>query len=83
MSEQWHMSKAVPVSFLVGIAIQTAVLIWYIAGVVNMVENNARDISRHEVRIEALDQVTQNHAVMMARIDENLKFIRAYIEKQQ
>jgi len=83
MNEQWHLSKAVPVTFLLGIAAQTVVLIWYIAGVVNMVENNARDITRHEVKIEALDKVTQEHSVMMARVDENLKYIRAYIEKQK
>jgi hypothetical protein len=81
-SDNWHLSKTIPIAFLAGIGAQTFVLVWYIAGVVNMVENNTGNIDRHEIEIKELSNQVNNHAVMMARIDENLKFIRAYIEKQ-
>ena len=37
---------------------------------------------RAEIRIEAMEDVVQNQAVMMARIDENLKAIRDAIERE-
>lgn len=81
-NENWHLSKTIPIAFLFGIAAQTVVLVWYIAGVVNMVENNARDIERHEIEVKELTDRVNDHAIMMGRIDENLKFLREYIEQK-
>ena len=81
-NENWHLSKTIPVVFLFGIAVQTVVLVWYIAGVVNMVENNTRDIERQEIQVKELTDRVNDHAVMLGRIDENLKHIRDYIENK-
>ena len=81
-NENWHLSKTIPIAFLFGIAAQTVVLVWYIAGVVNMVEVNTRDIERQEIRVKELADRVNDHAVMMGRIDENLKFLREYIEQK-
>lgn len=81
-NENWHLSKTIPIAFLFGIAAQTVVLVWYIAGVVNMVENNARDIERHDIQVKELTDRVNDHAVMLGRIDENLKHIREYIENK-
>ncbi len=81
-NENWHLSKTIPIAFLFGIAAQTVVLVWYIAGVVNMVENNARDIERQEIQVKELTDRVNDHSVMMGRIDENLKFLREYIEQK-
>jgi uncharacterized membrane protein YciS (DUF1049 family) len=81
-NENWHLSKTIPIAFLFGIAAQTVVLVWYIAGVVNMVEVNTRDIERQEIQVKELTDRVNDHAVMMGRIDENLKFLREYIEQK-
>jgi len=81
-NENWHLSKTIPIAFLFGIAAQTVVLVWYIAGVVNMVEVNSRDIERHDIEVKELTDRVNDHAVMMGRIDENLKFLREYIEQK-
>ena len=81
-NENWHLSKTIPIAFLFGIAAQTVVLVWYIAGVVNMVEVNTRDIERQETQVKELTDRVNDHAVMMGRIDENLKFLREYIEQK-
>jgi uncharacterized membrane protein YciS (DUF1049 family) len=81
-NENWHLSKTIPIAFLVGIAAQTFVLVWYIAGVVNMVEVNSRDIERQDIEVKELTDRVNDHAVMMGRIDENLKFLREYIEQK-
>jgi hypothetical protein len=81
-NENWHLSKTIPIAFLVGIAAQTLVLVWYIAGVVNSVESNTRDIERHVIEFKELSNRVNDHAVMLGRIDENLKHIREYIEQK-
>jgi uncharacterized membrane protein YciS (DUF1049 family) len=81
-NENWHLSKTIPIAFLVGIAAQTFVLVWYIAGVVNMVEVNSRDIERQDIEVKELTDQVNGHAVMLGRIDENLKYLREYIEQK-
>ena len=80
--EPWHLSKGVPVTFIFAIILQTIALIWFVATLRNDVDNNSRAIMRAEIRIEAMEDVVQNQAVMMARIDENLKAIRDAIERE-
>lgn len=78
---QWHLSKSVPVTFILAIIAQTIALIWFVATLRSDVDMNQAQILRHEVRIESVESVVQNQAVMLARIDENLKAIRNAIER--
>jgi len=87
MSEdrEWHLSKSVPVTFILAIMLQTAALIWFVATLRNDVDTNALQIERisisHETRIDALEKVVQDQSILLARIDENLKGIRATLEQ--
>jgi hypothetical protein len=74
--ESWHLSKSVPISFLVGLALQTLALVWYVSALDSTVETNAREIARHEIRINEIEKTAQLQAVMLGRIDENIKAIR-------
>jgi hypothetical protein len=78
--EQWHLSKSVPIGFIFAIFLQTATLIWFIAGLNSSVDTNAREIVRHETRIQALESVVQSQAISVARMDENIQAIRGMIE---
>ena len=78
--ENWHLSKSVPISFILAIICQTGALVWFVASMSNGIENNAKDILRHDTRIQSLEAVVQDQAVTMARIDENIKAIRKMIE---
>lgn len=80
---QWHLSKSVPISFILAIFGQTIALIWFVATLRNDVDNNAAKIIRHDARLEIVETTVQNQAVTLARIDENLKAIRDAIERQQ
>lgn len=77
---EWHLSKTVPVTLVVAIICQTIALVWYVSSLDNSVKNNAREILRHEVRIDTLDKVVQSQALTLARIDENIKSIRLMME---
>jgi hypothetical protein len=83
MTDEWHLSKSVPISFILAIVAQTIALIWFVATLRNDVDNNANQLLRHEVRIETIEATIQSQAVMLARIDENLKAIRDAIERNQ
>ncbi len=81
-NENWHLSKTIPISFLVGIVAQTFILGWLIADAQNTIEMNTNNIMRNTNDIEVLENRVNDHAVMLGRIDENLKHIRDYIENK-
>jgi hypothetical protein len=72
--------KNMPISFLIGILLQTGALVWYVSSLASAIELNARDISRHEVRITNLTTIMQSQAVTLGRMDENIKSIRDMME---
>jgi cell division protein FtsB len=80
-SEPWHLSKSVPLSIIFAVVVQTVTLVWFIAGLNASIENNARDIVRHETRLESLETSVQNQAISVARMDENIQAIRQMLEQ--
>ncbi len=80
-TDSWHLSKSVPISFILAIVGQTVALVWYVSSLDNNIENNQRELIRHETRIEALEKVVQSQAVTLGSMDENIKAIRNSVEK--
>ena len=80
MADGWHLSKSVPATFLLAIAAQTVGLVWYMSSLDATVETNAREIARHEIRINEVEKTSQLQAVMLGRIDENIKAIRDAVD---
>lgn len=78
--EPWHLSKSVPITFLLAILLQTVALIWFVATLRNDVDTNKTDIVRLETRTGQLEIIVQSQAVTMARMDENIKAIRDAVE---
>lgn len=81
MNNEWHLSKSVPVSFILAIVGQTVALVWFVASLNNDLETNTRELVRHETRIQNLEISVQNQAITMGRMDENIKAIRDAVEK--
>ena len=81
MNGEWHLSKSVPVSFILAIVGQTVALVWFVASLNNDLETNTRELVRHETRIQNLEISVQNQAITMGRMDENIKAIRDAVEK--
>lgn len=81
MNESWHLSKSVPITFILAIVGQTVALVWYVSTLDAAVESNSRDLVRNETRIETLEKTVQQQAVTLARIDANLEAIRNIVEK--
>jgi hypothetical protein len=83
MTENWHLSKSVPITVIVTIVMQSLGLVWYVSTLDASVSTNAREIARHEVRIIEIEKTSQIQAVMLGRIDENIKAIRMVIENRE
>lgn len=81
--QEWHLSKSVPLTFVVAIFIQTASLVWYVSSMDNTIRNNEKELMRQDVRIQSLEGVVQTQALTLARIDENIKSIRNMMEAVQ
>ncbi len=79
--QEWHLSKSVPLTFVVAIFIQTVSLVWYVSSLDNTIKNNEKELLRQDVRLSALENVVQSQALTLARIDENIKSIRVMMEK--
>lgn len=73
-------SKSVSISFLVGILFQTGALVWYVSSLASAIDLNARDIGRHEAKLETLGAIIQSQAITLGRMDENIKSIREMME---
>lgn len=83
MSEdQWHLSKSVPLSIIFAVVAQTLTLVWFIAGLDASVAQNARELARHESRIEVLEISVQTQSIAVARMDANIQAIREIVERQ-
>ena len=80
---QWHLSKSVPVTFILAILMQTIALVWFVASLDSEIESNTRELVRHETRLIALEASVQAQAVAMGRIDENIKAIKNMMERDR
>jgi len=81
--QEWHLSKSVPLTFVVAIFIQTVSLVWYVSSLDNTIKNNEKELLRQDVRLSALEDVVQSQALTLARIDENIKSIREMMESNR
>jgi len=66
---------------LIAVFAQAAGVIWYVSTLASGVDENTRNIARHEIMIQKLQDTTQTQAIMSARIDENIQQIRMTLEK--
>ena len=78
---EWHLSKSVPLTFVVAIFLQTLSLVWYVSSMDNNIKNNQKELLRQEVRLSGIENTVQTQALTLARIDENIKSIRVMMER--
>ena len=81
--KEWHLNKSIPMSFIIAILGQTVALVWFVASLNSEIENNTRELVRHETRLIALEASVQAQAVSMGRIDENIKAIKNMMENDR
>jgi hypothetical protein len=81
--DSWHLSKSVPITFIVAIGLQTAALVWYVSTLDSAIKQNSKDILRNETRLDQIEKIVQSQAVTLGRMDENIKAIREMMERSR
>ena len=79
-NESWHLSKAIPISFILAIIVQTMSLVVFITTLSGDVASNSEDIDMLQVNQNNLKQIVQGQEVTLGRIDENIKAIKEFLE---
>ena len=80
-SDSWHLNKSVPISLIFALVVQAAAIVWTVSNMSSTIDRNAIEIVRLDARTSSLEKIVQEQAVAMARIDENIKAIRQYVEQ--
>jgi methyl-accepting chemotaxis protein len=83
MNEQdgWHISKSVPATLLLGLITQAAAIVWTVSMMMADIQSNTEKLMNFSERVSKVEDMVQNQAVSMARIDENIQHIRTSVEK--
>jgi type VI protein secretion system component VasK len=76
----WHITRSVPATLLLGLITQAGAIVWTVSMMMADIESNREDLIELQARVQATERSTQQQAVSMARIDENIKAIRDTIE---
>ena len=80
-SDNWHLSKSVPITLIFGLLVQGAAIVWTVSMMMSDIEANREDIIAIEERMGRLEASVQSQAIALARIDENIKAIRSSVQK--
>lgn len=79
--ESWHLSKSVPLGLIFGLIVQGGAIVWTVSMMMSDIENNRDQLRAVEVRVTKVEDMVYEQAVAIARIDENIKAIRGYVER--
>lgn len=79
-AESWHLSKSVPITLIFGLITQGAAIVWTVSMMMGDISFNRNNISRLDTKVEKLETMVHEQALSLARIDENIKAIRAAVE---
>tara|TARA_R110000796_G_scaffold28802_1_gene78478 strand:+ start:683 stop:949 length:267 start_codon:yes stop_codon:yes gene_type:complete len=82
MSNQdvWHVSKSVPATLLLGLVTQAAAIVWTVSMMMSDIDRNTDNLNAFAERVTRVEEMVQNQAISMARIDENIQHIRGAVE---
>jgi archaellum component FlaC len=79
--DNWHLSKSVPLGLIVGLIVQGGAIVWTVSMMMSDIEYNRNQLRAVEVRVSKVEDMVNEQAVALARIDENIKAIRGYVER--
>ena len=80
-SDNWHLSKSVPITLIFGLLVQGGAIVWTVSMMMSDIEANRDDIMSLQQRMSRIETSVHEQAISLARIDENIKAIRSSVEK--
>jgi hypothetical protein len=79
-NESWHLARAVPVTIILSVLVQTVVFVVFLTTLSGDVASNSEDIDTLQTNQDNLKQIVQGQEVTLGRIDENIKAIKEFLE---
>lgn len=70
--ESWHLNKSVPISLIIGLAIQAAGVIWMFSSMASDIDNNRDRLTKVETQVNQIEDTAQAQAVQLGRIETRL-----------
>ena len=80
-TEQWHLSKSVPVTLIMGLLIQAVAIVWTVSTMSAGIDENKNDILRNETRIGVVENKEMDLALSMVRMETTLVSIEKILER--
>lgn len=77
--DHWSLDKRVPVVIILALLGQLFAGGWFISGLVKDVDTNTKSIQRLDTQIDVLRTSSQNQAIQLGRIEEQITGLRGDI----
>jgi Tfp pilus assembly protein PilO len=78
-ASQWHVSKSIPLTVLIGLAVQGAAFVWYASAMQAQIDGNTKSIERLERDFGTLESASNAQAIQLGRIEEGIKGINSQL----
>jgi Tfp pilus assembly protein PilO len=73
----WHLNRSVPISIIIVLMVQLAGGLWFAFQLRSDIDTNSRDIVRIERSVETITLASQQQAVQLGRIEEQVSGMRS------
>jgi TolA-binding protein len=78
-TESWHLDKRVPIALIFTLLMQFSAGVWFMSSLAKDVRSNSNSIVRLDTQVEVLRGASQNQAVQLGRIEEQIGALRGDI----
>ena len=76
---QWHVSKSIPLTVLIGLAVQGAAFVLYASAMQAQIDGNTKNLERLERDFVTLESASNTQAIQLGRIEEGIKAINSQL----
>lgn len=77
--ESWHLDKRVPVALIIALLAQFSAGVWFMSSLAKDVQTNRANITKLDGQFEVLRNSSQQQAVQLGRIEEQITGLRGDI----
>jgi len=71
-TEQWHLSRSVPISIFIGLGVQAAAAVWMFSQMSSDIATNKKHIERLDIQVEEIRDTASAQAVQLGRIEAQI-----------
>ena len=79
-NENWHLSKSIPISLILGLVMQAGIFVWYVSTMSSDIQHNSTSINLLEKSVDTLEGKVHSTDVKLGRIEENLRHIASTLD---